>query len=166
MEQSHSGEVHDDAVLVAGLDDDIISHRTARLSYVPDTTAVSTLDIVAEREERVGAESYAVHLVEPGSLFLSRQRFRSFGEELLPLSIGQHIHIIIADVHIDSVISVRLADIISERQIQHLRILSQEPVISLLSGQSGAVDTGLLARSYPNGLSALGVTYGIGLSIF
>ena len=70
MEQSHSGEVHDDAVLVAGLDDDIISHRAARLSYIPDTTAVSTLDIVAEREERVGAESYAVHLVEPGSLFL------------------------------------------------------------------------------------------------
>ena len=26
MEQSHSGEVHDDAVLVAGLDDDIVSH--------------------------------------------------------------------------------------------------------------------------------------------
>ncbi len=55
MEQSHAGERHGDAVLVAGHDDVVVAHRAAGLGYVLHAALVGTLDVVAEGEEGVRA---------------------------------------------------------------------------------------------------------------
>ena len=56
MEQPHSRETHDDPVFIADGDHVIISDRSARLCDILHTAAVSSLDIVTEREERIGSQ--------------------------------------------------------------------------------------------------------------
>ena len=53
MEEAHTCERHCDAILVAGINNIVVANRTASLSNVLYATLVSTLDVVAEREERV-----------------------------------------------------------------------------------------------------------------
>ena len=50
--------------------------------------------------------------------------------------------------------------------IQHLRALTQEPVVGFLSGKTGAVHTGLLACADTDGLTVFDEAYGVGLGIF
>ena len=59
MEQTHAGEGHDDAVLVALLDDQIIADGAAGLGDVLDTGSHTALNGVGEGEECVGAQSLA-----------------------------------------------------------------------------------------------------------
>ena len=55
VEQSDTGERHSHIVLVAGLNNVVVSDRTAGLSNILNAGTLCSLDIVAEREERVGA---------------------------------------------------------------------------------------------------------------
>lgn len=53
VEQSESGECHDHIVLVAGLDDIVVTDGAACFRYILNTALASSLDVVAEREESV-----------------------------------------------------------------------------------------------------------------
>ena len=53
MEQSHAGERHCDAILVASVDNIVVAYRATCLSDLFHATLVCTLDVVAEREECV-----------------------------------------------------------------------------------------------------------------
>ena len=53
VEKSDSRECHCDAVLVAGVDNIIVTDRTAGLSYVFYTASVRSFNVVAEGEECV-----------------------------------------------------------------------------------------------------------------
>lgn len=53
MEEAHACERHCDAILVAGINNIVVANRTACLSDVLYAALVRTLDVVAEREERV-----------------------------------------------------------------------------------------------------------------
>ena len=53
MEEAHTCERHCDAILVAGINNIVVANRTACLSDVLYAALVRTLDVVAEREERV-----------------------------------------------------------------------------------------------------------------
>ena len=55
MEQSLSGKGHGDAVFIRGLDDVVVADRAAGFRDVGDAALSRALNIVAEREERVGA---------------------------------------------------------------------------------------------------------------
>ena len=56
VEQSYAGEGHCDAVLIACLDNIIISDRATRLSDILNTASVSSLYIIAEWEECIRSE--------------------------------------------------------------------------------------------------------------
>ena len=53
MEEANVSERHGDAILVASVDNIIVTDATACLCYVFNTTLVSTLNIVAEWEESI-----------------------------------------------------------------------------------------------------------------
>lgn len=55
MEQTDSCKCHRHVVLVAALDDSVVTNRSARLCDVLDAALVCALDVVAEREEGIGA---------------------------------------------------------------------------------------------------------------
>lgn len=53
VEEADACECHGDAILVARLDDIVITHRAAGLGYILHAALVSALYVVAEWEERV-----------------------------------------------------------------------------------------------------------------
>ena len=88
------------------------------------------------------------------------------GEELFPYTLGQYIHAIVRDVHVDGVVPVGAADIRPERQSQNLRMLAEMPDVRLVPSQAGAMDAALLTSAHPDGLAVLGVADGIRLGVF
>ena len=87
-------------------------------------------------------------------------------ERLRPHIFPKHIHIIFSDIQINGVVTVGPFQIITELEVQYLRSLAQKPVVRFGSGQSGAVDSGLLSGANADRLSAFYITYGIRLCIF
>lgn len=53
MEEANVSKCHSDAVLVAGINNMIVTDTTACFCYVFNTTLMSTLNIVAEWEESI-----------------------------------------------------------------------------------------------------------------
>ena len=166
MEQAQAGECHCNTVLVAGFDNIIITDRAASLCNILHATAMRTLNIIAEREESVTAESNVLQLSNPSLFLFASQRFRFFGEEVFPYAVSQYILIIIGDVNVDGVVAVGTTDAVLKRQSQYLRILAQPPDISFTACQTSAVYAGLLAGADANSLTVFYVANGVGLSIF
>ena len=127
---------------------------------------MGSLDIVREREERVGTQSDLFHLFQPGPLLLPGKHRGLHLEDFLPGAVRQHIHVLVPDVDVDGIVPVRPAQLVHELQSQHLRGLAQEPVVRLGAGQPGAVDAGLLPRADADGLASFHIADGIGLGIF
>ena len=165
VEQAHAGEGHGDAVFVASLDDVVVAHAASGLRHILHAALVRALDVVAEGEEGVRAEGHAGVAGNPFLLFLACERFGAFGEELLPLAVGQHVHIVVADVDVDGVVAVGAADFLHERQRHHFRVLAEPPDVGLVAGQAGAVDAALLSRADADGLSVLHVADGVALGV-
>ena len=65
MEQSHSSEIHHNAVLIACLNDQIVTDGPAGLSDIFNSASVSPLHIIIKGEESVGPQSHTVHPVQP-----------------------------------------------------------------------------------------------------
>ena len=65
VEQSHSCECHCHTILIACLDNIVITDRSAGFSNILNTALVSTLDIVTEGEECIRAQSYIIVLCKP-----------------------------------------------------------------------------------------------------
>ena len=127
---------------------------------------MGTLYVIIKGEESVRTKSHTIHLIQPFSLLLAGQRLRSLREYFLPLALSQYIHVVLAHIYIDGIIAVRSGHTLFEGQVQYLRALTKQPVVGFLSGQTCAVDTGLLSCTDTDGLSAFNVAYGVGLSIF
>ena len=70
VEQAHTGEGHDDAVLVALFDDQVITDGAAGLGNVLHAGSNAALDGVGEGEESVRTQSNSVTAVQPCTLFL------------------------------------------------------------------------------------------------
>ena len=88
MEQAHASECHGDAILVAGVDNIVIAHRATGLSNKLYATLVGTLNVVAEGEERVRAESHAAVLGDPCLLLFHGQHLGLLLEEHLPCAVA------------------------------------------------------------------------------
>ena len=82
MEQAHAGEGHDDAVLVALFDDQVITDGAAGLGDVLDTGSDTTLDGVGEGEEGIGAQSNSITGIQPCPLFFCSEGLRALGENM------------------------------------------------------------------------------------
>ena len=77
VEQTHAGESHDHALLVALLDDQVIPDGAAGLSDVLDTGSEGTLDVVAEGEECITGQRNVPAGSQPCPLFFCGQEFRA-----------------------------------------------------------------------------------------
>src|SRR5699024_5589534 len=165
MEQADSCEGHHHSIFIAGLDHCVVAHGATRFSYILHTALMGSLNIVAEREEGVRAKSHICEAVQPCAFLFSCEHFRLLGKNLLPCAIRQYIHIFLADIYVNRVVSLRTADLFTEGKVHHLRALTEEPVVSFLARQSCTVNTGLLACAYTDGLSVFYIAYGIGLCI-
>ena len=166
MEQAQAGHGHGDVVFIARFDDIVIADGAAGLGDVVDTAAMSPFDVVTEGEESIAAQGDAVELGNPGFLFFPCERFRFFREQILPDAVGQDVFVIIRDVDVDSVVTVRAADIVAERQIQDFRILAEPPDIGFVTSQARAVDAGLLTGADADGHAVFDVADRVGLSVF
>lgn len=106
VEQAQAGERHCNTVLVAGLNNIVITDRAACLCNILHAAAMRTLNVIAEREECVTAKSNVLQLSNPSLFLFASKRFRFFGEEVFPYAVSQYILIIIGDVNVDGVVAV------------------------------------------------------------
>ena len=139
MEQSYSSECHCHVVLVASHDNMIVPDRSARLGNVSHTALFSSLDVVTEWEESVRTKANACVLCKPFLLFSLSEHLRLYLECVLPYALSQYIIMLVRNVNVDSVISVRTSYVVNELKSQNLWMLSDPPDVSLVSCQSCAV---------------------------
>ena len=166
MEEAQAGHRHGNSIFIARFDDIVVADRTAGLGNVVDAAAMSSFDVVAKGEESVAAEGYAVELSNPGFLFFPRKGLRFFRKEILPDTVSQDVFVIVGDVDVDGIVPVRTADVVAEGQVQDFRVLTEPPDIGLITGQTGAVDAGLLTGADTDGHAVFYVADGVGLGVF
>ena len=166
MEQTHAGEGHDDAVLVALFDDQIITDGAAGLGDVFDTGGHATLDRVSEGEECVAAQSDGITAVQPCPLLFRSQRLGTLGEIILPDTLGADILFVAIDVAVDDIVTTGTTQIGTEGQGKGLGMLTQEPGIGLAAGKTDAMHSGLLTGAHADGLTIVGKANRVALGVF
>ena len=125
VEQTHAGEGHDDAVLVALLDDQIVTDGAAGLSDVLDTGSNTALNGVSEGEESVAAQCHSIPGIQPCPLFFCGQRLGTDGEVVLPDTLSADILFVAVDVAVDDLVTAGAAQIGAEGQVQRLGMSAQ-----------------------------------------
>ena len=165
MEQSHAGKCHDNTLLVALFDDQIIADRAAGLGDVLHAGGKCTLDIVAEREECIAAQGHVAAGRQPRFLIAFRQAFRLLRKVVLPDTIGANILLVSVDIAIDYIVPVCTPQIRAKFQPQCIGMLTLKPGVSLAAGESCAVYAGLLAGTNTDRLAVNGVANGVGLGV-
>ena len=164
VEQTHAGEGHGDAVLIALFDDQVITDGATGLCNVLNAGCSTALNGIREREERVRTQSNSIAGIQPCALLLSRQRLRTLGEVVLPNTISANIFFVAVNITVDHIVATGTAQVRTERQIQSLGVLTQEPGISLTASQSDTVDTALLTGTNTDSLSVISKADGIRLT--
>ena len=147
VEQAHAGECHDHAVFVAALYHKVVADGAAGLCDIFYSAALCSFDVVAEREERVRAERYAVYRSEIFFYLLVGQRLGAGGEIFLPVALGADILFVFVDVAVNDIVPVGAAYRILEREVQDFFVLAQEPGVRLCACEAGAVYSRLLTRA-------------------
>ena len=71
--------------------------------------------------------------------FSLSEHLRLYLECVLPYALSQYIIMLVRNVNVDSVISVRTSYVVNELKSQNLWVLSEPPDVSLVSCQSCAV---------------------------
>ena len=166
MEKTHTGKGHDDAILIALFDDQIVTDGAAGFGDILDTGSGGALDVVGEGEEGIGTQGNSVPGIQPSTLFLRGQRLRTSGEVVLPDAVGADILFVAVDVTVNDVVPIGAAQIVTEGQGQRLGMLPQEPGVGLGACQSGAVNAALLTGAHTDGLSIVDKADGVRLGIF
>ena len=123
-------------------------------NYVPNP--VETKDVYGVTFEQGRNE-----LVIDDTLFANVVTLWFFGKEFLPDAICQHIHVILAHIYINGIVSVSTSNFFLKWQIQYFGILTQKPIIRLVSCKSSTVNTRLLPCTNANRLSAFYIANGI-----
>ena len=119
----------------------IVTDGSAGFSDVLNAALVSTLDVIAEGEECIRAESYVIVLSKPSLLLFSCEYLRLNLEDVLPCTFSENVLVLVRNVYVDSVVSVGTADVVNELETKYLRALSEPPVISLVTCESCSVDS-------------------------
>ena len=162
MEEADVGHRHSDAVLVARLDDVVVADRAAALRDVGDTALVGALHVVAEREECVRAERDSLDGVEVGAFLRTGKGRGLLRKEPLPVRREEHVVVLVAcRIHIDRIVAVGAANVLTEGEGEYLRALAQLPDVRLVSCKACAVDARLLSRTDTDCLSVDGVADGV-----
>ena len=131
VEQSHAGEGHDDAVLVALFDDQIVTDGAAGFSNVLNAGSNTALDGVGEGEECVGAQSNSVTGIQPCTLLFRSQRLGTEGEVVLPDAFCADIFLVAVDVAVDDVVAAGTTQICAEGRFRVLGCWRRNQVSAL-----------------------------------
>ena len=144
----------------------IITNTTTCLSYILNTALVSTLDVITEGEEGIATETYVGVLCQPLLHLLLGERFGTFGKELLPFAIAQNVLTLGTNVDINGIVAIGTTDTGNEGKVHHLGVLTKPPDVGLITCQTGAMNTALLAGTNTNGLTILNIAHAIALGVF
>ena len=144
----------------------VVADAAAWLGNVLHARLSGALNIVAEGEERVGADRHARLRGDPRLLFLHAQNLGLYLEDGLPDAVSQNVLVLIREIDVDGIVTVGTAGIVQKLQAQYLGMLAQIPVVRLLAGKTCAVDTALLARAHADSLAVFDVADGVGLGVF
>ena len=116
MKKSHSRERHGDTVFVTALYNNVVAYGTARLRNIRNTAFMSALDVIVEREKRVGAQRHPRYA---GKIFLYLfvgQRLGTGLEILLPNAVRADVLFVSVDVSVDYIVTVGAFD--AARRVQ------------------------------------------------
>ena len=102
----------------------------------------------------------------PSCLFLRSKGRRLLRKVPLPYAVCQQLIALRADIQVNGVVCLALANAVDEGQSAHFFTISQPPVVCLVAGQAGAVDAALLPGANADGLAVLGIAHTVGLGIF
>ena len=141
VEKTHSCECHCHAVLIAALDNDIVTDRSAGLCDILNAGLLRSLDIIAEGEECIGAKGNAIDSIEICSLFCICERLGTNCKVLLLVALCAYVLLVTVDISVDNVITVRSLDLSLEGEGENLIVLSEEPCISLRACKTCAVNS-------------------------
>lgn len=137
----------DNAVVVRGLDALGVHDRAARRGEVLHTALSSSVNVVREGEEGIRCTGNTLELLHERVPFLLAQRRRNFVEQALPLSALRRVSLehLASDEQVDGVGFVGSLGALLEGQGQDTRVMTQPPVVGLVTCQSSAVDSRLLS---------------------
>ena len=161
VEESHAGKGHGDTVLIAAIDHNVVTDRSARLGDVGNTAAARALNVIIEWEEGVATDR---NTGDRGKVCLFLCRGEGFGalcEVFLPKSLVKNVLRLIRDINVDDVIAVGATKSGEEGEIQHLLMLTQMPDIGLIACKARAMDSRLLTRANADSLTLICIAYGV-----
>ena len=115
VEEAHLGEGHGHAVLVAAIDHNVVTDRSAGLGDILDAASLGALDVVIKREEGIRAESYAVHRIQICADFGIGQGCGLLGKVLLPVAVSAHVLFVAVDIAVYDIIPFRSTQSRKER---------------------------------------------------
>lgn len=158
--------------LVGSLDDLVVHNTPSGGGKVSDSTPGGPPDVVGEGEEGVtGERDLAGNALEPALLLLGGERRRclALSEESLPLlaltSSGLCLPDLARDEDVRTVGAVGTLDSLAPVEGEDARVVSKPPGVGLGSGETRAVDAGLLPGSESNRSSAVGEADRVGLGV-
>lgn len=134
VEQPDASKGHGDTVLVTDLYNIVVTYGAAGLGDEFYAGLVGALNVVAEGEEGIASKGYASHAVQPLAALFTCEGLGLLSEEVLPLSVSEHVHIVVGNIYIDGIIPVRPADVRLKGELEYLGGLTQIPVVRLISG--------------------------------
>ena len=114
MEKSYAGHGHGDAVFVACFNDVVVANGASGLGDVRYATLVCALNVVTKGEEGVAAQGHLLVLGYPCLFFISGERRRFGGEELLPNAVLQQIFVFVTDIQVNRVVAIGTANVFLE----------------------------------------------------
>ena len=135
----------------------VVAYRTACLCDKLNTALMRALNIVAEWEESVAAQSHLGVLSYPLLLLFHGQHLWLLLEEHLPCAFCQYVLMVLRDIYVDGVVAVGTANLVNKRKVHHLWMLAQPPDVGLVACQTSTVDAALLTSTDADGLSILNV---------
>ena len=106
VEQTDACKRHHHVIFIAACNNICITHGSTGLCDVFYTTLMSSLDIIGEGEECIASQSHILHFVKPCSLFLSGKYRGFYLEDTFLGTVSQHIHVLIAHVDINGIVTV------------------------------------------------------------
>lgn len=139
VEKSHTGKRHCNAVSVADTDNIVVAYRAAGFGNVRNAASAGTLNVVAEREKCVAAETYAGDGVKIRALFGFGEFVRAVLKIILPEPVVKNVLGKVRNVNVYRVVSVGTSESVQKGKFENLRVLAQMPVVGFVSGKARAV---------------------------
>jgi len=94
MEEAYSDECHSDVVLVASLDDIVVTNASSCLCDILNSALVRPFNVVSKGEESIATQANTCILCYPGFFLLHGEDLWFLREELLPCTLAQHIVVV------------------------------------------------------------------------